>query len=141
MAILRYRDKDGSIKEISVIKGNNGKSAYEHAKDGGYTGTETEFNEMLASAGSGHNTTASQVLLGEQNALNYVPVLKIYQMTTDEYDAELQNGNIDENALYITPDENSAAIIQLQRAIGDLSQLSEYGTNVAEILLRMIEMR
>lgn len=31
----------------------DGKSAYEYAKDGGYTGTEAEFAEKLASGGSG----------------------------------------------------------------------------------------
>ena len=30
------------------LKGENGKSAYQYAQDGGYTGTETEFSEKLA---------------------------------------------------------------------------------------------
>ena len=32
--------------------GANGKSAYQAAVDGGYTGTESEFNELLANGGS-----------------------------------------------------------------------------------------
>lgn len=36
--------KDGSNGQDGI----NGKSAYEYAKDGGYTGTETEFAEILA---------------------------------------------------------------------------------------------
>lgn len=36
------------------VKGEDGKSAYEYAQEGGYTGTEEEFSELLASgAGSG----------------------------------------------------------------------------------------
>ncbi len=35
-------------KESGEFDGEDGKSAYEYAKDGGYTGTEAEFAEMLA---------------------------------------------------------------------------------------------
>lgn len=46
MDILRLKDeKTGEWKEVPSIQG---KSAYESAKDGGYTGTETEFNDRLA---------------------------------------------------------------------------------------------
>lgn len=45
MAILKIRDSDGNVQEIPVIKG---KSAYEYAQDGGYTGTEEEFANKLA---------------------------------------------------------------------------------------------
>lgn len=39
--------------EVLVRKGEDGKSAYEYAKEKGYDGTEEEFAEMLANAGSG----------------------------------------------------------------------------------------
>lgn len=40
-------DPDGNISStMAIVK--NGKAAYEYAKDGGYTGTETEFYEKLA---------------------------------------------------------------------------------------------
>lgn len=45
MAILRVRDAEGNVHDISSIKG---KSAYEYAVDGGYSGTESEFAEKLA---------------------------------------------------------------------------------------------
>lgn len=45
MAILEVRDKNGNIIEIPAIQG---KSAYEYAKDGGYTGTEEEFATKLS---------------------------------------------------------------------------------------------
>lgn len=35
-----------------------------------------------------------------------VPTLKINKLTQAQYDRELANGNIDENALYMTPDES-----------------------------------
>lgn len=44
-AILRVRDEDGNIAEIPAIRG---RSAYEYAKDGGFTGSEAEFAEKLA---------------------------------------------------------------------------------------------
>lgn len=37
-----------------------------------------------------------------------VPTLKIHKLTQAQYDRELAAGNLDENALYLTPDENVA---------------------------------
>lgn len=63
MAILSVYDKDGNRIDIPAIKGEkgdtgeqgpqgspgaDGKSAYQYAQDGGYTGTEEEFAEKLA---------------------------------------------------------------------------------------------
>ena len=45
MAILKVKDENGNIIEIPAIQG---KSAYEYAKDGGYTGTEEQFASKLA---------------------------------------------------------------------------------------------
>ena len=53
MAVLYIRDKDGNFVPIPSIKGKageNGKSAYEQAKEGGYKGTEEEFNGVLNNA-------------------------------------------------------------------------------------------
>lgn len=41
--------EQGKYIGIPAIKGANGKSAYQYAVDGGYTGTETEFAKKLAS--------------------------------------------------------------------------------------------
>lgn len=41
-----------AIKVNGKLVAGAGKSAYESAKDGGYTGTEEEFEEMLANVGS-----------------------------------------------------------------------------------------
>lgn len=48
MAILRIKQPDGSWKSVPAIAGEDGKSAYQYAKDGGYTGTETEFKQKMA---------------------------------------------------------------------------------------------
>lgn len=47
-SILRVKDKDGNTTEIPTIKGDPGKTAYEYAKEGGYTGTEEEFKGLMA---------------------------------------------------------------------------------------------
>ena len=39
-----------------------------------------------------------------------VSTLKIHNLTQAQYDRELANGNIDENALYLTPDTASSNI-------------------------------
>ena len=69
MAILRIKDENGNVYSIPSIKGekgdpgaqgekgetgaqgpqgNPGKDAYEYAKEGGFTGTEEDFNNELA---------------------------------------------------------------------------------------------
>lgn len=53
-----------TFKNLKGEKGADGKSAYESAQDGGYTGTETEFAEKLAQeqlAGTTDDLTPSQV--------------------------------------------------------------------------------
>ena len=44
-AILKVRDADGTVHEIYALQG---KSAYQYAVEGGYTGTETEFAAKMA---------------------------------------------------------------------------------------------
>ena len=47
-----FVNSSNSLKQISksnlVIKGDTGKSAYQYAVEGGYTGTEAEFAAKLA---------------------------------------------------------------------------------------------
>ena len=47
-----FVNSSNSLKQILksnlVIKGDTGKSAYQYAQEGGYTGTETEFAAKLA---------------------------------------------------------------------------------------------
>ena len=44
-AILKVRDANGTVHEIHALQG---KSAYQYAVEGGYTGTEAEFAAKLA---------------------------------------------------------------------------------------------
>ena len=44
-SILKVRDADGTVHEIYALQG---KSAYQYAQEGGYTGTEAEFAAKLA---------------------------------------------------------------------------------------------
>lgn len=76
MPVLYLRDGNGNFVPIPAIKGDNGKSAYEQAKEGGYTGTEAEFvaflNGMTSSEDAAHysnfnnphNVTKEQLGLG-----------------------------------------------------------------------------
>jgi hypothetical protein len=47
MKILRIKQPDGTTTDVPLGKGIDGKSAYQYAKDGGYTGTEAEFAEDI----------------------------------------------------------------------------------------------
>ena len=46
-AILRVRTTDGTVIDIPAIKGADGDSAYDIAKDNGFEGTEEEWLESL----------------------------------------------------------------------------------------------
>ena len=50
MAKIKYRNKNGEIVDLPFLKGDDGKSAYEAAVEGGYGGTEEEFYTDLAVA-------------------------------------------------------------------------------------------
>lgn len=55
---------DGKLQYNGSDVGADGKSAYQYAQDGGYTGTETEFSEKLAQeqlTGTTDNLTPTQV--------------------------------------------------------------------------------
>ena len=47
MALMKVRDKDGNIKPILAIKGEQGDSAYQIAQADGFDGTEEEWLESL----------------------------------------------------------------------------------------------
>ena len=53
MKILKIKQPDGTIVNVPIGKGADGKSAYEYAQDGGYTGTEAEFAQLLGNINSG----------------------------------------------------------------------------------------
>ena len=60
-AILKVRDANGTVHEIYALQG---KSAYQYAVEGGYTGTETAFAEKLAQeqlTGTTNDLTPTQV--------------------------------------------------------------------------------
>ena len=53
------------LQVIGPLKGEDGKSAYQYAQDGGYTGTEAEFAEKLAAEGDTYTLPiASSTVLG-----------------------------------------------------------------------------
>ena len=47
MDVLNIRDGDGKFIAIPMLKGDNGKSAYQIALDNGFEGTEAEWLESL----------------------------------------------------------------------------------------------
>ena len=48
MKIMRVKQQDGSLVDIPIGRGVDGKTAYEYAREGGYLGTEEEFAAKLA---------------------------------------------------------------------------------------------
>lgn len=67
------------LQVIGPLKGEDGKSAYQYAQDGGYTGTEAEFAEKLAAEGDAYTLPiASSTQLG-----GVKPVAKTDTMTQE----------------------------------------------------------
>lgn len=70
-SVLYIRDKNGNFVGINALRGVPGKSAYEQAVEGGYEGSENEFNVVIANLkdlqthitnfGNPHETTAEDV--------------------------------------------------------------------------------
>ena len=66
MAVLRVKDENGNIIDIPAIKGEDGKSAYQSAVSGGFSGTEEEFNAVIANmVSSAERPTAQKVITSE----------------------------------------------------------------------------
>ena len=67
------------LQVIGPLKGEDGKSAYQYAQDGGYTGTEAEFAEKLAAEGDTYTLPiATETALG-----GVKPVTKTDAMTQE----------------------------------------------------------
>ena len=61
-----------------------------------------------------------------------VPVLKMHKLTQEQYNREFENGNLEENALYLTP--------EIER-IGDLSQLKTNAkTSIVDAINEIFDM-
>ena len=72
------------------------KADSEHTHDDRYY-TEDETDSLLSQK--------SQVQIITQESSEVLQTLKIHKLTQEEYEQEIANGTIDENALYLTPDE------------------------------------
>ena len=63
-----------------------------------------------------------------------VPILKIHKLAQAQYDRELANVNIDENALYLTPDEGNSAGSYIIPINGNLEFDSSFSFSWEELL-------
>lgn len=79
-------DFDGLLKQVEDIGEKVG---------------DTSVSEQINDAVS-QKSQVQIIALGDTEILS---TLKIHKLTQDEYDQEVINGTVDENALYLTPDE------------------------------------
>lgn len=76
-------------------------------------GSLLEVDSTLTQSGKAADSKAvgdavsqkSQVQMIVSDGAEILPTLKIHKLTNEEYDKALANGTVDENALYLTPDE------------------------------------
>lgn len=68
------RNDDGSVSKVYEIPGIPGKSAYQYAQDGGFTGTEAEFVEKLSQVPLTGDTTTVLPSVVHSSMLLGIPV-------------------------------------------------------------------
>ena len=66
------------------------------------TNLQTTINEI-----NDNVSQKSQVQIVKTDATEVLSTLKIHKLTKEEYEQELENGNLDDNVLYLTPDEET----------------------------------
>ena len=71
MAVFKLKNEKGEIVEVRTFRGMDGRSAYEYAKLGGYTGTEKEFAASLAYDAKSEIDKLSKNSNIVYNAINY----------------------------------------------------------------------
>lgn len=91
MAILKVKDTNGNEIPIPAIRG---KSAYQYAKEGGYTGTEDEFKAKMAAEWA----SKEDVEKLEGKKVDGVGIKSIVKKTQAEYDAMASH---DSNTIYV----------------------------------------
>ena len=75
MDIITYvlaKNYTNKVVSESGLKGEPGKSAYEYALDGGFKGTEEEFQQMMASAALEIYTVDAYIDLPTVGNVNYI---------------------------------------------------------------------
>lgn len=67
---------------------------------------------------------------------NNLLTLKIHKLTQEQYDREKESGNIDANALYLTPDKTVYPLI-----INDISYDGSEVVDITDVINAMIDAR
>jgi len=113
MPVLYIRDGNGKFVPIPSIRGSNGKSAYEQAKEGGYNGTEEEFIVLLNSSTAHwvnyhnpHNVTKEQ--LGLSNVDNTSDTIKPVSLPQASAIAEAKRAGTDAQSYLNSHIENKS---------------------------------
>jgi len=104
-SILKVRDENGNFIDIPAIKGDDGKSAYELAVEGGYKGSEEDFIATLNASLS--EVTAEQIGAVKTDGSNVMT-------------GNLQIRKDNANVTFGTDDENTAILVYTENSNADL---------------------
>lgn len=66
-AVLRVRDENGNVTDITSIKGADGKTAYQYAVEGGYKKPENIFYDDLSKVGNTSTRSTAQLEVFEND--------------------------------------------------------------------------
>lgn len=129
MPILKIRDENGNFIPIPAIRGANGKSAFEQAKEGGYIGTEEAFIALLngltatedadhyADFNNPHRVTKEQI--GLENVDNTPDTLKpVSTPQREAIEAHTKNKN---NPHEVTAEQINAFAVSGGTVWGDMN--------------------
>ena len=113
-------------KASGEFDGQDGKSAYQHAQDGGYTGTETAFNTALGKVDSFQEK--GTLVASTMTAAGWNSATKTYSFETDypnasydiEIDFDYDNGTTEQYESYCGAQLGGSASGNKVKAMGDV---------------------
>lgn len=74
-----------------------------------------------------------------ENITENLATLKIHKLSKEQYEEELANGNIDENVLYLTPEEEYYTVDEIDEKISvvnsSISEVESYADTKCELIL------
>ncbi len=127
MAVLKIKaDSSGEWIAVPALRGNDGKSAYEIAVEAGYTGTETQYTEILLSLENfATKEYVDDEILIVTTTLNELTEAIENRYTKEEVDALLQGGMSYKGSV----DNLDALDVIMNPASGDIYQCKADGKN------------
>ena len=82
---LTFVWEDGTTVDVGTVKGETGKSAYQYAQENGYTGSETDYGEMMVTLYNAAENEEERVQNEARRVEDYQYILDSTQEQLDKF--------------------------------------------------------